>query len=310
MFRRSNDLYPANPHDLALVGLSRRGKLRRRLEALGRANAVNSVLVAKNLSSDTNRGPSPGVWGDCPWNEIVEDPSKGVTFFDDFMSFPKTPPTTEGNWGQYAVFTSTGGAMTAGTGQGGEVVVSSDDDNEGVGIRTLATPFKIIRTARDFWFECRLKMSTVADTKFELFIGLMEDTALTATVPITATAATLADKNLCGFYRTESDGDAIDTTYKADGVTAVTVGTAATVPAANTYLKLGMKFKLDSDLGLYYLTFYRDNERLTNTKQIPSAAGTDFPNDVGMGLVFAVRNAAGSSPGTATLDWWKAAQLL
>lgn len=286
--------------------------------------AVKTVRHRNNRgSANTDRNPSSNIWADCPIAGIQDGSISGIFFRDDFMSFNITPATTEGNWSAekgYAQFSSTGGTITAGTGQGGEIVLASDDDGEGASIRTLATPFKISRSVSKFWFEARCKLSTVANTTFEFFIGLMENVALTATVPITNTAATLADKNLVGFYRTESDGDAINTTYKADGVTAVTVGTGEVVPAAATYMKLGMVFEPaeDSDihdpdlsgLNKYNLTFYLNNLKLTSYKQIPSAAGTDFPNDVGLGLVVAVRNAAGSSPGNATLDWWQAAQLI
>lgn len=285
---------------------------------------VATVRVRGNLgSADTSRNPSPNIWTSCPWDAIRRGEVSGVAMYDDFTSFEKTPATTEGNWAAeqgYAQFSSTGGAIVPGDGYGGEAKFSSNDDDEGASIRTLSTPFKINRSAKKFWFEARIKLSTVANTTFEMFLGLMENAALTATVPITATAATLADQNLCGFYRTESDGDAINTTYKADTVTAVTVGTGEVVPAADTYMKLGMVFDpnrdplvADTDLdgsNKYLLSFYNNNLRLTSAKQIPSASGTDFPNDVFLGLVFAVRNAAGSSPGSATIDWWKAAQLI
>lgn len=281
---------------------------------------VKSVRHRQNLgSARTTADLSPNIWADCPIEELRSGNIPGVFFMDHFASFPKTPATSEGNWGQYAQFSSTGGTITAGTGTGGEAIFASDDDGEGASIRTLATPFKISRSNGKFWFECMVKLSTVANTTFEFFVGLMEDAALTATVPITNTAATLADQNLVGFYRTESDGDAINTTYKANGVTAVTVGTGEVVPAAATYLKLGMVFDPGVDpfvhdttlagTNKYLLTFYANNLRLTSYKQIPSAAGTDFPNDVGLGLVLAVRNAAGSSPGNATIDFWAAAQL-
>lgn len=284
--------------------------------------AVKTIVSRGNLSaahSSSNRLWSPNIWHDCPWVAIREGTVAGVAFEDDFASFPKTPATTEGNWGQYAQFSSTGGTITAGTGQGGEAVFASDDDNEGASIRTLSTPFKIIRTAKKFWFEARVKVSTIADTKFGMFLGLMQNVALTATVPIAADG-TLADTNLVGFHRLEGDGDYVDTVYKADGVTAVTVGTDAKVLVADTYVKLGMVFEPAADplihdpaqtgVNKYVLSFYADNLKLADHKQIPSAAGTDFPNDVSMGLVFAVLNAAGSSPGNATIDGWRAAQLL
>src|SRR5687768_9637631 len=118
----------------------------------------------KNFTADTSEGPSPNIWADLP-DHLITDPGKrGFHFFDNFMSFPITPPTTEGNWSQYAVFTDTGGTITAGTGQGGEAIFASDGDNEGASIRTLATPFKITRNLGKFWFEARVKTSTIADT--------------------------------------------------------------------------------------------------------------------------------------------------
>lgn len=258
---------------------------------------------------------SDTVWGNVPVRALRDRKVNGVLLEENFSSFNKTPATTEGNWGaqlNYAQFSSTGGSITPATSVGGGIVIGSDDDGEGVSLRTLGTPFKLINdgTVGLFAFECLVALSTIADTTFEFFAGLMENAALTATVPITNTAATLADQNLVGFYRTESDGDAIATTYKANGVTAVTVAAAEIVPVAATVMKLGMKLTPRGDAGgAYTLSFYKDGVRLASHKQLPTAAGTDFPNDVLMGVVFAVRNAAGSSPGTATIKGFRAAQL-
>lgn len=283
--------------------------------------SVKSIQVRGNLgSAQTDRAPSRGVWHDCPWGDITEGVIPGVVFWDDFVSMPKTPGTTEGNWGSYTQFSSTGGTITAGTGQGGEAIFAVDDDDEAISIRTLATPFLISRSSKKFWFETRVKLSTIQNTTFEFFVGMMENAALSATVPIASTAGALANQNLVGFYRTESDGDAINTTYRANGVAQVTVGTGEVVPEADTYMKLGMVFEPNVDATIqdptlstnnkYILSFYLNGIRLSSYKQIPSSSGTDFPNDVGLGFVLAVRNAAGSSPGNATIDWVRIAQLL
>jgi hypothetical protein len=283
--------------------------------------AVNTIDYRPTLSTtaDTNRNPSPVIWGDCPINELREGEQAGVFFRDDFLSFPITPATTEGNWSQYAQFSSTGGTITAGTGQGGEAAFGSDGDNEGASIRTLSTPFKINRTLGKLWFEARVKSSTVTDTKHGFFVGLMQDVALTATVPITAAGA-IADTNIVGFHRLEGDGVHLDTIYKADGVTQVSVQTDAVTIAADTYVKVGMVFEPAADFAIadptlagvnkYVLKFYYNGLLLSTSKQIPSAAGTDFPNDIGLGLVFAVLNATASTPGTSTIDWWQCAQLI
>lgn len=281
--------------------------------------AVESVRFG---GADTATQPSGTIWGKCPWNAINDGSVKGVTHWDDFSSFNKTPATTEGNWAArmgYAQFSGTGGfitapALSAATGAGvptSGITIGSDDDNEGVGIRTLSVPYAINRAAQRFWFEACIKKSSIANTIAEFFIGLMENTALTATVPITATAATLADVNLVGIYSTESAGSKANTTYKANGVTAVTVGSEEITFVADTFTKVGMMYVRSGDpSGAYILSFYQDGTRLASVKQIPDSNGTDFPTDVAMGPVMAIRNAAGSSPGTVTIKWIKYAQLL
>lgn len=263
--------------------------------------------------TDASRMPSPSIWGRCPWRAIEDGLTPGAVFFDDFMSIPKTPPTTEGNWGQYAAFTSTGGGIANDTTElGGAAKFSSDDDAEGASIRTLITPFKIIQTGKRFWMEARILTLNITDTTVTCFLGLMEDAALTASVPLINSSPTaLADKNLLGFFRTETalKGANMNSVYKVDGVTAVTVQSDIVTMVAATYFKLGMKYEPSGDkAGNYALSFYVNGARCTTSKLIPSAAGTDFPNDISLGPVFAVLNAAGTSPGSMSMDWWKFAQ--
>jgi hypothetical protein len=272
---------------------------------------MQATTYGSNFSGDTDRGPSKAVWKDLNVLELIADPSKGCYFFDDFMSIPITPATTEGNFGQYAQFSDTGGTVTDGATLGGAISIGSDGDNEGCSIRTLVAPYQLVSTGKDFWFEARVKSSTIADTKHNIFIGLMENTALTATVPITAAGA-IADKNLVGFFRPETartvagtGGAIMNTCYKADSVTAVNVQTDAITLVADTYIKLGMKFQAKTGL----LTFFSNGVACSTTKAVPVSGGTDFPSDTKMGLVFAVLNATASTPGTSTIDWWRVAQL-
>lgn len=279
-------------------------------------------LVTVNGSND-DFNLSSTIWGKCPIKGIREGRIPGVILggLNSFATFNKTPATTEGNWAAaagYAQFSGTGGAITApalsaATGAGlpsPGITIGSDDDAEGVSLRTLSVPFAINRAAQDFWFECRIKKSSIADTIAEVFVGLLENVALTSTVPITNTAATLSDNNMVGFYSTESDGDHAQFTYKANGVTAVAISETEVTFVADTYTKLGFRFIRRGDKnGAYCLNAYQDGVKLASYKQIPDSNGTDFPTDVAMGLCVAIRNAAGSSPGTATLQWWQAAQL-
>lgn len=293
------------------------------LQALRNKNNLGSAQTFKNYS--------PNIWADCPWEAIKEGSVSGVWIEDDFTSQNITAATTEGNFTAgigYSQFTSSNGTITAGTGQGGELVLgsSSGSDNDAMSFRTLQAPFLFQRTAGPLWFEARIKMSSIADTISEIFLGFMENTSLTAIKPITTTAARLADLNLLGFYRTESDGDAIATVYKANGTptstTHTTVAAAEIVPVADTYLKLGIKYSPAEDPFVhdpnrtggnrYLVTFYKDNLRLASYVQLvaDSAAGTSFPNDIGLGLVLCQRYAAGSIQPTTTIDKWRCAQLL
>lgn len=270
---------------------------------------TNTMQYKGNQGSNTpntGRGPSPWIWGDCPVQDLISGVREGIHFFDDFLTPAFTTPTTEANWGPfYKAFTSTGGALLPASPEwGGILGLLSDGDDEGASVATVGLPFQISRSHGKLWFECRVKFSTIADTKFDAFIGFGDQMTLTATVPITATAGAMADENWVGFHRLGTDGDYIDCRYKADGVTAVTSGSDAQVLVADTYVKLGMVYDPDDN---YYLRFYGNGIEIAN-KQIPSAAGTDFPNDVPLGLVMAMLNAAAAG-GTFSVDWWRAAQL-
>ncbi len=262
-----------------------------------------------NGTADQNRTRSPAIWHDCPWDRINSGEVDGVTLFDDFLSPYLTVPTSEGVYPPYAGFSSTGGTILPATAERhGIITLGSDGDDEGASIRQVGQPFKIIRGDGKLWFEARVKVDTIAVTKYDAFIGLGEKQTLTAAVPITATAGTLADKNLVGFLRpgtaTTGDGSSLRITYKADGVTAVTVETVAGVFAADTYVKLGFTF----DPKDYKLRFFIDNVERVTTYTVPSAAGTDFPNDVLLGVIAAVTNAAAVTS-VFSIDWWRVAQV-
>lgn len=272
---------------------------------------VTQYKGPQNLGlADNSRGPSPSIWSDCPWQEIRAGYADGILIEDDFVNGPRVAAGSEASYagyaGGYRGFASTGGLVQDGGEWGGTADLSSDGDDEGASFRTGSCPFQIGRSQGKFWFEARVKSSTITDTKHNLFVGLTADVALTATSPITAAGA-LADINLVGFFRGEaaSGGASVATAYKADGVTAVTVQAGAVTLVADTWVKLGIVFDPKNN----ELSFYRNGVKLSGTKTIPAAAGTDFPNDVRMGLAIAVLNATGTSPGSSEIDWWRAAQL-
>lgn len=261
--------------------------------------------------SDTG-GLSPALWGDCPIQDYAIG-RDGYFVFDDFVQFPTAGTiTTVAATGNYMAFASTGGNVVDNAESGGVLALYSDDDNEGASLRSAQLPFKISgitgSKTKKLWFEAKIKTSTIADTKHGIFVGLIDNATLSATVPIAANG-TLADQNFVGFHRLEGDGDVMDVVYKANGVTQVTSKEDAVTLVADTWKRVGFKFDPDANT----ITFYDDGTPIVLTTAVGASvlgatAGTDFPNDVQLGLVMAVLNATGTTPGEADIDWWACAQ--
>lgn len=272
---------------------------------------MSYVQHARNGSANTDRGESGAIWADYPDELIRANPKLGFHLFEDFRDLATlvTPTiTTEVLYLKgYKAFGSSGGTILPAAIEGGSgLVFTETDDNQGLSLAQIALPFQISRDDGKFWFEARLKTNSVADTDHGFFLGLMDAVTLTATDPIAA-AGTLADHNFVGFHRLEGDGDQIDTVYKANGVTQVSVQTDS-IPtgqtlAADTYFKLGMKW--DQEGGK--LSWYFNGLRMATQYTMVAAAGTDFPNDVRMGLIFAML-CASNNDAIVTIDWWRAAQ--
>lgn len=256
---------------------------------------------------DTTSKPTPGLWAE------VDSAPKGtwVESYADFADLPTIPTlTTEIAWGNYRVFGSSGAtAFGKAADEGGSVNFIEATDNEGASIGQNRFPFKIIQGAGEMIFEARFKRDEITGT-WGLLCGLYGEFAITTTrsvltaiAPIAA-AGTLVDSNFVGFQNLESTPSVLSTVYKADGVTQVNVLTAAKTLVADTYVKAGMVFNRDED---NILRFYIDGVESSAYKSIPSAAGTDFPNDLRMGWVFAMLNGATAACNT-TLDWIRCAQ--
>lgn len=263
---------------------------------------TNFMGLLNNISGDTGRGPSTNVWRGIQFDAIRQGHIPGIALHDDFVAGPQVQGgTSVGTIGPYEAYSTAGCSILDGGEQGGTLVFTTDASNEGAALGGT-TCVQIDTDKGDFAFECRLKKSALTDSKAGFFIGLQDAQTLSATVPIAADG-TLADTNHVGFHNLEADGDTFDTVYKADGVTAVTVAADAVTVVADTYVKLGMRYHSRTKL----LKFYKDGVELADSVTIPAADGTDFPNDVRMGLVAAILGADTSAP-TVELDWWRIAQ--
>lgn len=253
-----------------------------------------------SFTADTRRGPSKSLWRGCRTLDFIQNPEAGVyQFYDHFpLVAANTAATSYGDLQAYTGATAGSDITDAGI-VGGGVKLESTTDDQGAAIRGLPA-FKIALGQGRLWFEARFKQVNITDSKFNLFCGLIETGSVAATLPLTTSDA-MADKNFVGFQRVFADGDALDSTYKADGVTQVTVGADAITTVADEFVKVGMFFD-GTDLH-----FYKNGIRLADKKTIPSAAGTDFPNDAVLGICFGIMLGHGDTA-SATIDWIACAQ--
>ena len=262
------------------------------------------------VTSDTSRYPSTNLWHQVDadmerrgiWRDYWWDGSGMLGA--DVAALPTTVAAYMGG----LVFTSTGGTFThvQTAGEEGDIKVSSDGANEGANFSQGTEPFTIVKNAGELVFEARFKVSTIANDGLNTFAGLIETHTQSATVPIVAApteAVPLADQNLVGFSQNEVDGDQLNTVYKANGVTLVTLKADAHTLVADTYVKAGMVFNRNND---NILRFYVNGFELPDTFTMVSGVGDDFPNDVQLGVAYAVLN--DTVIGNTHLSWIRCAQ--
>lgn len=262
------------------------------------------AIQASRKMQAADVGLSP-FWSDCPLVAVATDPSVGYSMQDNFVDMGLSPTITTiiSGQGRYLLFGGASATIAPDAALGGGATLSLTDDDQAASITTKQTPFQVTSGAGSLWFEARVKTSTITTDQQAFFIGLMDTTPQTAIVPLTATGA-IADINCVGFHKPEANTTAFDTSYKANGVTAVEVNSDVGTLAVDTYIKLGMKF----DTGNNLLSFYINGELQTTQKAIPDDTGTDFPADVTLAPVCAIL-AATADTETLTMDWWKCVQL-
>jgi len=251
------------------------------------------------LGVNTQATPSPLLWSKV--DASLERPNAWIHDYQDFRNLPATLNTTADVFGPCEAYASAGATFLTLDEDGGPRQIVEATDDEGFAIRMGSQPFKIIQGHGELVFECRVKKQEVALAS-NLFVGLIEAVIPSVTVPLTAAGA-ITDNNYVGYVSLEADPDAIIDEYQANGIAGVNTNSSIAL-VADTYIKLGFVFNRDGDNKLW---FYTNGQKQATSKAIPSAAGTDFPNDVRMGWIVAAIGGAASSV-NVTADWIRVAQ--
>jgi hypothetical protein len=276
-------------------------------------------------STDTTRGPSPSVWGDCPWMEIqaqVAQGSGGVAFWDDFVEAPlQGTQTTEIAWGHspYKVYaTATGSIKPDETFDsvetpGGLLIVSTPADDEQSSLAHLNEPFKMsgdVTLDGKLWFEARVAVTSTVTNGIGFMIGLAETQlwTLAAAVPFNASDAITNTASFIGFRYPEDDTTTADTVYSDRATSFTNIGDAeVTGLADNTFVKLGMVY--DPGETDNCIRFYQDGKQLSTKLSKSTLTGLTNLDAGTLGLIFSqICDSAGGSINTF-IDWWRVAQV-
>lgn len=283
-----------------------------------------SELDTRLLSPRLWKGFAPPVVGSFP------DLPSGVEvrgLFDDFENFGAVSAlatnTTyfQSNGNSYlayndAVVIPTAAAVpttTPSVSENGPGVIVMQADNTAAVANDIAIlqagggtmmPFHVIPSRmQELAFECRFKVSSVAGSQSDIFIGLA-GTGACADSGVFTDAGALASNNFLGFTRLGSQGSAMSLSYQRVGGTAAAKANVLTL-AADTYIKAGFRYHAARK----QLSIWVNGEEV-GTARVSSAitGATPWPS-LYMNFCAAV-NYEATANHQLYIDWWACAQML
>lgn len=270
-------------------------------------------------TENTSVGPSKSIWADCPVLEMIQDPGRGVYFFDDFLGLQD--PTTAKAYGIYLMLDTGDCTITASPEPGGAIKLFGTTDNEDCGIKlgdATSAPFIIPADSGSYgslWFECRIKKSAITDALGGFFVGLADETALAANF-IADAGNDFGDNDLIGFWNDETDdstGSHVHVVCQKTGADFDTIIDTVEELVADTYVKLGFKYNPTALASKRIAFFVNGVEQSTYVGEESGDATvylgdtTNFPGGEEMAPIAYISQASNSDM-TVTMDWWRCAQ--
>lgn len=269
---------------------------------------------------NTDRGPSPFLWGNCPVSEILHDPNLGVYFFDDFLSFTKPGTQTSelqltDKWkvyntgsGQVITDASLGGTLTS----GGMISMLADTAGDASAIASHSSPFVmtgLTSNSGPLWFEARVAQTGIATNNIQAFVGLGDNSAYTlgAAKPLGDANAVANDVPFIGLQQNEDGLGVYRGVYADEAATWTEVEDVVGTVAALTFAKLGMYYNPDDSTNC--VQFYFNGVPAASVISKATLTGLTNLDAHPLGPVMAT---FADSAGTSTYfycDWIRIAQL-
>jgi len=216
---------------------------------------ISLSAIKPSVSTDTGRGLSPAIWGNCPILEYKNNQNTGSFMYDDFtdngiviaantLTAAASALGTTGNWTGCTAATAGTAITTLATNYQGVVHLESTTDNEDCIIAYPKTAHSAgvfnFTSGKKLWAEARVSLLNITDSKFNAFFGFAEEGLVATTTLITASDA-MADKDFIGFQRVFADGDKLDVVFNTAGGGGATTALADAVTiVADTFIKIGM----------------------------------------------------------------------
>lgn len=266
------------------------------------------------------RMPSPSLWNDCPVEVLKRDPAKGQHYFNDFHQAVVGGSTLVlGQPGGLTAYleSNAAGDLAVVASQAGEMDMVADGTDQDVYCVTsgdnvagkFLTP--TAGAAKNFWFEARVKVSTITDGDIGLFVGLAQPgEAKDAGGVFGGDAAALADVDYVGFAILEGDGDALRLVYN-EATSGVAQSAAAATVAADTYVRVG--FKVTTGVkGRKVLRWFINGAELSTDNDVDlNKANANWPGNTAMDLVLSLVGGTSAADGDKlTVDWIRVAHEL
>jgi hypothetical protein len=288
---------------------------------------MNEVQMG-SAGGENTRDPSPKIWNDCPVEEFAEVPGKGVHIFEDFRNALVGKETASGTdftsgvgridgvipWYAYAESDKLVDLALQADGDG---VVMLDLDGTDADVDCIVSGDNVVGSfktptigeTKGFWFEARVKFSTVTDDDAGSFIGLSQPgEAKDAGGVMAAGGLTLQDIDYLGFARLSDDGDKLNVVYNEAASGVAQTSTELIALTVDTYISIG--FKLVSTGVVTKIRFYADGVDLGDDVAITvSSTNANFPSATLMAATLSWIAESGVANGhNMKIDWVKIAQ--
>lgn len=186
--------------------------------------AVKTNQYISQIAQDTSRGPSQGIWGDCPVEDFIQAFGGGIgtagyLVQDDFcpVATPSNTTPAIGVLGQWANWSAAGTTVLDAAEEGGVAIINGTTtaksfiltSNAGMFRLVGNTPFNLV--GGKFWMEFRIAVGSIAASQHAIFCGLADNTgsqinSVDTSIIVAAGTSLTTTKNILGFFKTAVSG--------------------------------------------------------------------------------------------------------